>query len=386
MKNKTVKILHRKKFAALLLASVIAFFTVATVSGYDFGYNLYVGENYVASFATKEEANAVSGRILTEDGLDISDEVKVKWDYMDSESFTTIDNAVDTFRKQDDRYAFGYTLYLGEARVFSINTLEDAMAVKREYMERFNEEGTESISYTRPVTIEEGYVLNEWIKNKDDAFILMEEMADVESVVKLSYYEVIPYNTTIIEDADMYVGETKVDVKGITGEKYIEHTYNKLNGETVEEYISGETVVTEVQDEVIRKGTKERPKGGASGKFINPTKGVLTSPFGPRWGRMHNGIDVAAPVGTPMYAADGGTVIYAGWMSGYGYLVQIDHKNGYVTYYAHCSALHVKVGTKVNQGDLIADMGSTGNSTGSHLHFEVRYNNTPQNPLNYVRY
>ena len=386
MKNKTVKILHGKRFAALLLASVIAFFTVATVSGYDFGYNLYVGENYVASFATKEEANAVSGRILTEDGLDISDEVKVKWDYMDSESFTTIDNAVETFRKQDDRYAFGYTLYLGEARVFSINTLEDAMAVKREYMERFNEEGTESISYTRPVTIEEGYVLNEWIKNKDDAFILMEEMADVESVVKLSYYEAIPYNTTIIEDADMYVGETKVDVKGITGEKYIEHTYNKLNGETVEEYISGETVVTEVQDEVIRKGTKERPKGGASGNFINPTKGVLTSPFGPRWGRMHNGIDVAAPVGTPMYAADGGTVIYAGWMSGYGYLVQIDHKNGYVTYYAHCSALHVKVGTKVNQGDLIADMGSTGNSTGSHLHFEVRYNNTPQNPLNYVRY
>ena len=66
--------------------------------------------------------------------------------------------------------------------------------------------------------------------------------------------------------------------------------------------------------------------------------------------------------------------------------VQIDHKNGYVTYYAHCSALHVKVGAKVNQGDLIADMGSTGNSTGSHLHFEVRYNTVPQNPLNYVKY
>ena len=386
MKEKTVKIAHGKRLAALILASVIAFFTVATVSGYDFGYNLYIGEKYVASFATEVEANAVSGIILKEDGLDISDEVKVKWDFMDSESFTTVDIAADNFRKQDDRYTLGYTLYLGEERVFSIDNFEGAMTVKQEYMESFIEEGTDGISYTRPVTIEEEYVLLECIEDKESAFVHMEEKADVESVVKLSYYEAIPYETTTIEDADMYIGETKVDVEGITGEKYVEYTYNKINGEIVEENISGETIVTEVQDEVIRKGTKERPKGGANGNFINPTKGVLTSPFGPRWGRMHKGIDVAAPVGTPMYAADGGTVIYSGWMSGYGYLVQIDHKNGYVTYYAHCSALHVSVGTKVNQGDLIADMGSTGNSTGSHLHFEVRYNNVPQNPLNYVKY
>ncbi|MDO5477972.1 MAG: peptidoglycan DD-metalloendopeptidase family protein [Clostridia bacterium] len=386
MKNKILNTSRSKRFAALVLASVIAFFTVATVSGYDFGYKLYVGGEYVASFATEEEAEALPGKIMEEDGIDISEETDITFGLMDSESFTTVELACETFRKQDDRYAYAYTLYFGEERVFSLYTLDEVVNVKHEYIARFEEEGTESISYTKPITIDQGYILKDWISDKDGAFGLMEEKASVESVVKLSFYEAIPYETITIEDPEMYVGETAVDAEGVTGEKYIEHTYNKLNGETVNEYVSGEYMVTEVENRVVRKGTKAYPKGKANGNFINPTKGVLTSPFGPRWGRMHNGIDVGAPNGTPMYAADGGTVIYSGWMSGYGYLVQIDHKNGFTTYYAHCSALHVKVGDKVNQGDLIADMGSTGNSTGPHLHFEVRLNNVPQNPLNYVNY
>jgi len=100
----------------------------------------------------------------------------------------------------------------------------------------------------------------------------------------------------------------------------------------------------------------------------------------------HRGIDIAAPKGTPIYAADGGTVIFAGWSPvGYGYLVVIDHANGFTTWYAHQSQYLVNNGDAVAQGQVIGYVGSTGRSTGPHLHFEVRYNGEPLNPFDYVR-
>ena len=120
----------------------------------------------------------------------------------------------------------------------------------------------------------------------------------------------------------------------------------------------------------------------ASG-LIWPVSGPITSGFGWRWGRMHEGIDIGAACGTPIHAAAFGTVIYSGWMSGYGNFVVIDHGNGLATAYAHQSAIYVSGGS-VSQGQVIGAVGSTGHSTGCHLHFEVRVNGTPVNPLNYL--
>ncbi len=107
--------------------------------------------------------------------------------------------------------------------------------------------------------------------------------------------------------------------------------------------------------------------------FTWPAAGKLTSRFGRRWGRMHRGIDIAGPVGTPIHAAAEGTVIFAGWSSGgYGNLVDIRHSDGTITRYAHNSRLSVSLGQTVTRGQQIAAMGSTGRSTGSHLHFEIR--------------
>ena len=111
---------------------------------------------------------------------------------------------------------------------------------------------------------------------------------------------------------------------------------------------------------------------GAPQSFIWPTKGVFTSGYGWRWGRMHKGIDIANNVGTPIFAAKDGLVAYAGWSSGYGYLVEISHADGSSTRYAHNSRLLVKKGQMVPQGSRISLMGSTGRSTGPHLHFEIR--------------
>jgi murein DD-endopeptidase MepM/ murein hydrolase activator NlpD len=117
--------------------------------------------------------------------------------------------------------------------------------------------------------------------------------------------------------------------------------------------------------------------------LIWPIHGPVTSEYGPRWGGFHPGIDIAPPYGTPIHAAKDGVVIFAAWNGGYGNFVLIDHGGGLVTGYAHQSQIAVTQGQTVNQGQVIGYEGSTGDSTGPHLHFEVRVSGSPQNPRNY---
>jgi murein DD-endopeptidase MepM/ murein hydrolase activator NlpD len=118
----------------------------------------------------------------------------------------------------------------------------------------------------------------------------------------------------------------------------------------------------------------------AGATFVKPLGGRVTSEFGPRWGTMHKGLDLAAPAGSPIRAVTGGTVRRADWNGGYGNAVIIDHGNGLSTLYGHAASLNVKPGQKVHAGDIIAKEGSTGDSTGPHLHFEVRINDKQIDP------
>ncbi len=126
------------------------------------------------------------------------------------------------------------------------------------------------------------------------------------------------------------------------------------------------------------------PAASSSGQLGWPVAGPVTSGYGSRWGRMHEGIDIAVGSGTPVHAAAAGTVVYAGWMEGYGNLIVIDHGNGLSTAYAHNSSLIVGQGAVVGTGYVIALSGSTGHSTGPHVHFEVRVNGAPVDPLGYL--
>jgi murein DD-endopeptidase MepM/ murein hydrolase activator NlpD len=121
-----------------------------------------------------------------------------------------------------------------------------------------------------------------------------------------------------------------------------------------------------------------------SGQLIYPVNGQFTSPFGYRWGRLHAGIDLAVPVGTAVHAADTGTVRYASWMDGYGNYICIQHTASMSTCYGHNSRLMVHVGQSVSQGQVIAASGNTGHSTGPHVHFEVRINGNPVDPMGYL--
>ncbi len=204
------------------------------------------------------------------------------------------------------------------------------------------------------------------------------------------YVDEVMYGIEYTDTANLYKGDYKITSAGQYGAADVVATVTYVNGEETERTVLSSVTLKEPVTEQRLRGTKERPTWHPTGTFRWPVSGRVTSYFGGRrspggvGSTNHKGIDIAAPRGTPVYAADGGTVTYAGWMSGYGYLVRIDHGNGYVTYYGHNSSLTVSVGQHVYKGQQIARVGSTGNSTGNHCHFEIRYNGVAKNPLNYL--
>ena len=179
-----------------------------------------------------------------------------------------------------------------------------------------------------------------------------------------------------IEEADTIVEELKAkygeDLDIGVQEVFTENT---TDAEAVEMAIAKSNIDTEIQ-------LKEH---GVNGILLStPVTGSISSRFGSRWGGTHTGLDIATSSGTPIYACSKGTVIFAGTSGGYGKIVKISHGNGVETWYAHCSKLFVTEGQEVESGEHIAAVGSTGNSTGPHLHLEVRVDGQIQNPQNYL--
>ena len=134
----------------------------------------------------------------------------------------------------------------------------------------------------------------------------------------------------------------------------------------------------------VSSGASSSSEPAPSSGFIWPVSGPITSPFGMRWGTLHPGIDIGVPSGTPVHAAAGGTVIWCGWMSGYGNLVMIDHHNGLVTLYGHNTSVAVSCNQDVSQGQVVSYSGCTGFCTGPHVHFEVRLHGSAVDPLGYL--
>ena len=220
----------------------------------------------------------------------------------------------------------------------------------------------------------------------------------------IEYEKEITYNTITINDENHYKGYSNVVTQGVNGIMQCVDNVKYENGVEVSRTPMFEEVKVPAVDMVIEIGTKElisnssidntakeevEGDGVATSEFIWPVTFThnVTSPYGERWGTFHNGIDIAGSVsyGQDILASDGGVVTRAGDLNdGYGNYVIIDHGNGYKTLYAHASALYVQVGQRVSKGQKIAEIGSTGYSTGPHLHFEILYNNKNIDPLKFV--
>ena len=212
----------------------------------------------------------------------------------------------------------------------------------------------------------------------------------VVDVERQNYVQDVPYQVEYQDDNTMYQGDYKVLSPGVYGKADVTANVTYINGEETDRQVVASVTLSEPVTETQARGTIPRPTWFPTGSFRWPCNGTLTSYFGRRntgirgASTYHEGIDIANSYGTAIYAADGGTVSYSGWMSGYGYLVIIDHGNGYQTYYGHNSSLIVSVGEHVYKGQQIARMGSTGISSGNHCHFGIKINGTFVNPLNYL--
>lgn len=197
--------------------------------------------------------------------------------------------------------------------------------------------------------------------------------------------EEIPYSKEVVEDSSMYKGDIIVEQEGKNGVKEVTYKVSEQNGAVSHKAPLNETIIKEPSTYIVRKGTKVIPSRG-DGEFAWPAVGgYISSRQGQRWGRLHKGIDIARPSDRTIIAADNGKIKFAGRSGGYGNKVVIDHQNGFETVYAHLSSISVNVGQSVSQGTQIGIMGSTGNSTGVHLHFEIYKNGNLENPLDYIR-
>jgi murein DD-endopeptidase MepM/ murein hydrolase activator NlpD len=187
--------------------------------------------------------------------------------------------------------------------------------------------------------------------------------------------------TAVLEQRNRVAG-VKLDLAAARAQKQARlQSVQGLRHETEKELAAMEREQSRIRGAL--QGSAGPIKRG-TGRFIWPVNGTFTSPFGMRWGRLHAGIDLAAPTGTPIRAADGGTVQIASWYGGYGNYTCIGHGGGISTCYGHQSSIGVSVGQNVSQGEVIGAVGSTGHSTGPHLHFEVRINGNPVDPMGYL--
>lgn len=215
----------------------------------------------------------------------------------------------------------------------------------------------------------------------------------VKTTEVITEREPVKFKKVTEKTDQLCLGQEKLKQEGKKGLKEVTRKIMKENGMPVEKTVLEESILEEPQKQIVLAGTREEQqtemvsRGGqrGTGQLARPVSNLrITSSFGPRWGRTHLGVDFGMPLGSSIFAADGGSVIFAGYSGSYGNFVKVDHGNGFVTCYAHCSKITVQTGQAVDKGAVIAQVGSTGNSTGPHLHFEVRVNGRNMNPMNYL--
>jgi len=228
--------------------------------------------------------------------------------------------------------------------------------------------------------------------NEEEIMIALKSNAQI----MYKYYAVILNNETIglvdnIEEAEQAVNKIKEENKNKSIKLDLAITQNyteNIDEITLESVQVAQAKVEQKVNSLIKKDAKtKKPIVNGILLAVTPVQGRVTSRFGHRSSirsGTHTGTDIACPQGTPIKAVASGTVTFAEWNGSYGKLIKVSHGNGVETWYAHCSELFGTVGQQVNAGDIIASVGSTGNSTGNHLHLEVRLNGRALNPQNYL--
>ena len=392
-KRHNVKRLH----AVLLMIALFSIMTITAFANFELGYDMYVDGKRMGAVKTPGDAKAMvekvnddlSGALGSEEELLSQAQYYLKLvskdEIGDTQSFTT------QLKSTSGKLVFGYTVWADGKKIFSCPTDILARQVIDRYAQQFVTENTLEKTILSSIDIRADYVFASDLKGETAALDLLNQTEPPLIRVKTTENTVenleIPFEIITEADESAYEGSTRVTQEGAAGSRQVTKVVSKENGVAKSYYVTDEEILAQPVTQVVAAGTMPRPAGVGTGEFILPASGTISSQYGARWGRTHKGIDIAAPTGTPIYAADEGKVIYAAFNNGgFGNMVQIDHGNGYKTYYAHCSELLVSVGDTVAKGDLIARIGNTGRSTGAHCHFEIITGGESVNPANYINY
>ncbi len=345
-------------------------------------YGMYIGNSFYGALIEKDRVDAALEDLLdvyrtgAEDET-VAFEVPITYEpglYL-SESIVSEDSIIEIITEKRTSADY-YTVVDGDSPL----GISSKLGISLEELERLNPGFSTSMMYV------------------GDQLLITQEVPFLAVTVTRTevYNENTAYETSYIEDNTRYEGASVVTQDGVYGVDRVTADVSYINGIETRRKVLNRVTVSEPITKIVALGTKPHPtdlpisiQDVEIGQFYwpvgGPTGGQISEMmygYGGYYG--HDGIDIAAPYGTPIIAADSGTVIYSGWLGGYGYCVKIDHGNGIQTVYGHASYLHVNTGEKVTQGQQIADVGSTGYSTGNHLHFEVRINGFCMNPINYL--
>jgi len=322
------------------------------------------------------------------------------------EAQNALDEIVDYYLPKDSETVIESKKFLEDIEIKPIEVAQDSIKTKDEALEAMINGLDKIIQHT----VVEGESL--WtIARKNDMTVaelkgmnadLKGELLKLGSVLNLKkaeplftvvttmttkVEEKIPYETVYEDDSSLWKGQQKVKKAGESGARIVTYKISKSNETEIDRQTMKEEILKEPVKKVVYRGTKimVASRDGGKGSLAWPTRGRITSSYGVRRSSgIHTGVDIGCSTGTPIFSAESGTVIRAGWYGNYGKCVDINHGQGIVTRYAHLSVIDVTVGQKVSRGDIIGKGGSTGNSTGSHLHFEVRVNGKHTNPLRYL--
>ena len=292
-------------------------------------------------------------------------------------------NLRDKLLLSSPKLSRGCTVYSDGAAIFTAADKAEAEEIVKKYVLKCSVDSGAKI--TTNIKYKTNIVETISISDFEKCSLLLQNSSNVKiiSVVNTTENQNIPFDTTSTEDSSLYLGESVTVTEGKEGKAQIESQTVYQNGMPQSRRILSENVLITPVSRVVRVGTKEKDvlKTG----LFYPLQGVISSPYGERWGKVHEGIDIAVPEGTPVIAAECGKVIYAGDGGTYGNLVRIDHGYGVVTAYAHLGTINVKEGQSVGANTQIALSGNTGRSTGPHLHFEILNKDTPIDPNLYLR-
>lgn len=384
----------RVKFVVWSAVAVLAVSTVCNLLDLKFAYRVTYNDDTVGFVASAEELEevktAVSSEIRTGDADSYVGDAGITLSVAFGGKVESSADLADKILSNSKDLARVTALVVDGQTLCAVRTryATDLYSMLEERKASFATGTDDSVYFINNVSLQSGYYPEGSLSSLKEVEAFVDTL-EVVTVNTVNYDEAIPYETVETESSGYLKGARVVTKKGVEGVKNVTATVTAVNGIETERVVLAETVVTEPVNKEVTVGTASvsNKNGSTKGIFIWPLERVADQSISSYWGdgRGHKAIDIRSKKGTDIYAAMGGTVTASEYKSDYGYYVVIDHGNGYSTFYAHASKLLVKAGDVVETGDVIAKVGSSGQSTGNHLHFEVRVNGTRVNPLNYIK-